>query len=79
VVHETGKYPGMRAWAAQWRKVDFKLLPAHTGEGVKQDELPLNLNPPKVAAITLRDVTAGNETADDFGDEYWDAFLDAIE
>lgn len=33
VIHETGKYPGTRGWAAQWQKVEFEIVAAEKWKG----------------------------------------------
>ena len=85
VIHETGKYPGLRGWAAQWQKIEW-----HTSPGSKRDEDSKNQvilarvddSPPKVAVLTLEDeVYARNEPQDEDtkDDDYWEEFLDAVE
>jgi hypothetical protein len=88
VIHETGKYPGTRGWAAQWQKVDVKFVPAEQSQDVAINQLRLKGTSEisgKIAQLELReDVYAVNEAQDnksveDIDDDYWDAFLDATE
>lgn len=85
VIHETGKYPGTRCWAAQWQRVDAKVMPAKKGETAASNQVTLK-RAPQVALVKLReDLYAGIEDEDEeddeegeeeFDEEYWDAFLD---
>ncbi|TVY60773.1 hypothetical protein LSUE1_G007827 [Lachnellula suecica] len=80
VVHETGKYPGTRMWAAQWQKIEFSVLPAEKWNG-GAGQLKLKTNPPKVAVVNVGDITAQNygTESEELDDEFWDSFLDAAE
>ena len=82
VIHETGKYPGTRGWAAQWQRVNTQVISAKKGEDVANNQITLK-RAPMIAVVKLQeDLYAGNEendkdeTKEDFDDEYWDAFLD---
>lgn len=85
VIHETGKYPGLRGWAAQWLQVDYEILPADKGKDGVENEIKLkgpSGSSPKIAVVTLdEDEYAENEDEGPEGmdDEYWDAFLDTAE
>jgi hypothetical protein len=85
VIHETGKYPGTRAWAAQWQKVDTQVMSAKNGEDVVINQITLK-RAPQIAVVKLReDLYAENgedeeeaedKEKEDFDEEYWDTFLD---
>lgn len=83
VIHETGKYPGTRCWAAQWQRVDTQVMSAKKGEDTTSYQITLK-RAPQIAAVKLReDLHPGNDedeedddSEEDFDDEYWDAFLD---
>jgi hypothetical protein len=88
VIHETGKYPGTRGWAAQWQKVEIEVLPGEKwNDGVKnQIRLrPFSEAPSKIALVELdEDEYAKNgeeedEGAEEFDEKYWDTFLDATD
>jgi len=82
VIHETGKYPGLRGWAAQWQKVDVKVLTADSADEENRFELKGSANPPRVAVVELlEDVYAKKEDkgTDELDEEYWDSFLDKAE
>ncbi|CAG8971582.1 hypothetical protein HYALB_00009231 [Hymenoscyphus albidus] len=84
VIHETGKYPGTRCWAAQWTKIDVEIVAVEQAEG-DADEVRLKGDEKRIAVV---DCEAGRYAlnggkdggnADEFGEEYWDEFLDATE
>jgi hypothetical protein len=82
VIHETGKYPGTRGWAAQWELVDAHVLPADKGKG-GNNELALHVpgQDAKIAAVDLKAgeyATNGDEGVVD-DEEYWEKFLDVVE
>ncbi|PMD29393.1 hypothetical protein L207DRAFT_538810 [Hyaloscypha variabilis F] len=82
VIHETGKYPGTRGWAAQWELVDVKILPADKAKG-GNNQLPLHVpgQGAKVAVVELDEgeyAKNGDEGAID-DEEYWEKFLDVVE
>lgn len=83
VIHETGKYPGTRAWAAQWELVDVQVLPAEKWKGGVDNQLMLHVpnSSPKIAVVEVKEEEyAQNDTEgalDD--DEYWDKFVDVVE
>ena len=88
IIHETGKYPGTRGWAAQWQRVDAQILPVEKWQDGVNNQLRLKSRsgpPPKIAVVELQeDAYAENEaqddeSAEDSDDEYWEAFLDASE
>lgn len=84
VIHETGKYPGTRGWAAQWQRIDIKILKEANGKVGVPNQLKLKPSS-KIAAVELQEnFYADNEDEDDedqeaFDDEYWEALLDASE
>jgi hypothetical protein len=90
VIHETGKYPGTRAWAAQWQRVDVKITSAKKDEDVASNHITLK-RAPQLAVVKLReDVHAENEeeeeeeedendSTEELDDEYWDSFIDEID
>ena len=84
VIHETGKYPGMRGWAARWQRVDVRIGPEEKWKEGVNNLLRLK-GVKKIAMVELEeDEFAENEDEDDedeedFDEEYWDAFLDAAE
>jgi len=81
VVHETGKYPGTRGWAARWQKVEAMIGgPEKWKDGVN-NLLKLKEG---VAMVRLNgDLYASNDGGKDVSknldDSYWDAFLDATD
>jgi hypothetical protein len=83
VIHETGKYPGTRGWAAQWERVDVRILSADKWQGGVDNQLMLNTSKSsaKVAVVEVKEgnyaVEGAQEGADD--EEYWEAFLDAAD
>ncbi|KAI9053134.1 hypothetical protein LZ554_003400 [Drepanopeziza brunnea f. sp. 'monogermtubi'] len=82
-IHETGKYPGTRGWAAQWQRVEFLVGgPERWKEGVKE----LVRLKDGVAIVRINeDVYAGIGGSEkeheevEFDEAYWDAFVDAID
>ncbi|KAL2070211.1 hypothetical protein VTL71DRAFT_13237 [Oculimacula yallundae] len=79
VIHETGKYPGTRIWAAQWQKVEFQ-----TGGVEKWKEGVKTLLKLKDGVAMVRineDIYAKNDetTKVDLDDAYWEAFIDATD
>jgi len=84
VIHETGKYPGTRAWAAQWQRVDSQILSADKGQDGVRNQVRLHRTSgtsPKVAAVKLKEGSYAErgQNVDALDDEYWEAFLDASE
>jgi hypothetical protein len=89
VIHETGKYPGTRGWAARWQKVEVDVLPGEKWKDGVKNLLRLKQfseDPSKIAVVELdADDYAENldneegEDEDEFDEDYWDAFIDAIE
>lgn len=83
VIHETGKYPGTRCWAAQWERIDVKVQPAKNWQGGVDNQLMLHVpnGSPSIAVVELNDEEyARNEdkgAQDD--DAYWDKFIDVVE
>ena len=83
LIHETGKYPGTRGWAAQWLRVDSRVMSSKQGEPAAINEITLR-RAPQIAVVKLREdiYPENDEDTDDeespaqFDDEYWDAFLD---
>jgi hypothetical protein len=73
-VEETGKFPGVRAWAARWERVVWGDGDGE-GKGGK-----LGLKGGKEVVINLGKGYAGNEE-DEFDDDekFWDGFLDQAE
>lgn len=84
VIHETGKYPGTRGWAAQWTRINVDIVSADKAEG-DADEIKLKGDKSRIAVVDILEGSyAENESKeygndDNLGDEYWDAFLDATE
>lgn len=83
VIHETGKYPGTRGWAAQWLRVDCQVLPARKGDEVAGNQVPLRRAPMVAEVKLMEDVYAESNGDEDeegkeggFDEEYWDTFLD---
>ncbi len=84
VIHETGKYPGTRGWAAQWERIDVQILSAEKWQGGVNNQLMLNTSKgtAKVAVVELKEGAYAedddeDEDADD--EEYWEKFLDATD
>lgn len=77
VIHETGKYPGTRGWAARWERVEFKIL----GEGKDGSGVVVKRkgsSDERAAAFELEGIALDDEEDDD-DDEYWEKFLDTVE
>lgn len=85
VIHETGKYPGLRGWAAQWQKVEWQVSPGSKRNEDSKNQVILarvDDSPPKVAVLTLEDevyARNGSQDEDTEDDDYWEEFLDAVE
>ena len=87
VIHETGKYPGTRGWAAQWERIDIQLLPQEKWQGGMDNHLMLKNKPgsiPKIAEVKLQDQVYAEQDDDDDDeeaedDEYWQSFLDIVD
>ena len=77
VIHETGKYPGTRGWAAKWQKIDVEVR--SSGESSSDNEIKL-ASGHKVAAVKLKAGVCANSqdslSSDDLDEKFWDAFLD---
>ncbi|KAF4624639.1 hypothetical protein G7Y89_g13531 [Cudoniella acicularis] len=85
VIHETGKYPGTRGWAAQWERVEFQVLPqAKWQEGV-DNQLALKNKPggtPRIAVVKLLDQVYAEQDDDEEDEEdeqYWEKLLDTAD
>lgn len=79
VIHETGKYPGTRGWAAQWQKVEFQIGGAEKWkEGVKS---LLKLKDGVAMVRINEDIYAKNDEGKkvELDDAYWEAFIDATD
>lgn len=88
VVHETGKYPGTRGWAARWEKVEVEVLPGEKWKEGAKNQIrlrPFSEAPSNIALIKLEEDEyaengAGEEAGgEEFDEKYWDAFLDATD
>jgi hypothetical protein len=83
VIHETGKYPGTRGWAAQWQLVDAQILSADKWKGGADNQLMLHVpgQSPKIAVVELKEgAYAKNEDEGAIDDEeYWEKFENVIE
>lgn len=79
-IHETGKYPGLRGWAARWQKVSVKISQEDKGQDETSNQIKLK-NSSKTAITELQtDVYAENKSdGEDPDDEFWDTFLDKAE
>jgi len=86
VVHETGKYPGTRGWAARWQRVGVTILK----EGAKdagQNILKLKgaRAEGKSVEVDLEEVEEVEEDEgkddddEEFDEEFWDKFLDKVD
>jgi hypothetical protein len=87
VVHETGKYPGTRGWAARWQRVGVRVLK----EGEKEEgENVLKLKGAraegKTVEVELEDVEeveiedeGKDEEDEEFDEDFWDKFLDKVD
>lgn len=79
VIHETGKYPGLRGWAAQWERIDIKVTSADKGLDAAANQIKLKSSP-RVAVLKLdeEDYAQNDDGGDgeDLDDEYWDSFLE---
>ncbi|CZT11257.1 uncharacterized protein RCO7_09949 [Rhynchosporium graminicola] len=81
IIHETGKYPGTRAWAAQWQKIEFQVGGNEKWkEGVKR---LLKLKEGVAMVRVNEDVYAedgeGKGNRVELNDAYWEAFIDATD
>jgi len=79
VIHETGKYPGLRGWAARWQKVDVQLLSKDDGQDSAPNHFKLKSSPKTIVLELEEDGYAENKegaTGEDLEDEYWDKFLE---
>jgi len=83
VIHETGKYPGTRGWAARWERVDAQIVSADKWKGGVDNQLMLHVpkSSPKIAMVELKEgayaLNGDKATGDD--EEYWDKFIDMVE
>lgn len=80
-IHETGKYPGLRGWAARWEKIDVKILPGEKWtEGAGHLKLKLEDGVRKFAVVGLGGELASTDKGlgVQFDDEFWEEFLDNI-
>lgn len=76
-IHETGKYPGTRGWAARWERIDIKLVGADKGPGGANH---IQLKGPKVAVVELEaNSYAEDGDEDEFEEKYWDDLLEATD
>lgn len=82
-IHETGKYPGTRGWAAQWQKVEFQVGGSEKWkEGVKElVKLKDGVAIVRVNEDIFAQGEGGKEKEEEqeFDDAYWDAFIDATD
>ena len=80
VIHETGKYPGTRGWAARWEPLEIKVIAADQAKGGPND---IQLRGPKVAVVELdagEYAEDGDEVgSDEFDEKYWDDLLEAAD
>jgi len=80
VIHETGKYPGLRGWAARWQKVDVKIEPGDTAQDNLPNQLKLKAGSKVAVVELLPNVYAENKSSGgDPDDEFWDTYLDKAE
>jgi len=84
IIYETGKYPGTRGWAAQWERVDVRIVGESEWKGGVDNQFMLKTKgEQKIAVVELEEGVFGGvedgvkESAID--DDYWDAFLDGCE
>lgn len=82
-IRETGKYPGTRGWAAQWERVDVKVVGVDKWKGGADNQVMLGTKKgsEKMVVVELdAGEYAGNKAPPGSDDEeYWDTFLDKIE
>jgi len=74
VVHETGKYPGTRGWAARWQRVGVRVLKA----GEKEDGENIEVELEDVEEIEIAE-EGKDEDDEEFDEEFWDKFLDKVD
>ncbi|KAG9245691.1 hypothetical protein BJ878DRAFT_574667 [Calycina marina] len=77
VIHETGKYPGLRGWAVRYQKVGVKVL-----DGEKSGGNALKLKSGTTAMVEVNpDIFAENKNtaSDGLDEEFFDAFLNKAE
>jgi len=83
VIHETGKYPGTRGWAARWEKVEVKITSADKWKGGVDNQLMLNIpkSSPKIALVELDEGSYAQnaDPAVEDDEKYWDTFIDLLE
>jgi len=83
VIHETGKYPGTRGWAARWEKIDVNIVSAEKWKGGVNNQLMLNI-PKSSSKIALVELDEGSyaqndDSAPEEDEKYWDTFIDLVE
>jgi hypothetical protein len=87
VVHETGKYPGTRGWAARWQRVGVRVLKADEKEegenilklkGARADGKSVEVELEDVEEVEIED-EGKDEDDEEFDEEFWDKFLDKVE
>ena len=79
VIHETGKYPGLRCWAARWQKVNVQVLSNDGDQDSEPNHFKLKSSPKTVVLEVEEDSYAENKenaVGVDLEDEYWDRFLE---
>ncbi|KAH8679663.1 hypothetical protein BGZ60DRAFT_400397 [Tricladium varicosporioides] len=88
IIHETGKFPGLRGWAARWERVEIAVKDAGEGGGEHHDngmKLVLLKGASKIAHLRLAEggyARADEEEDDEDVDEdsgYWKPYLDVVD
>ena len=81
-IHETGKYPGLRVWAARYERVGVDIQPGEKWkEGVGNLKLRLEEGVRKFAVVGLKGETATlgegkGKGVGEFSEKFWEEFLD---
>ncbi len=88
IIHETGKYPGMRVWAAQWQRIDVQIESTEKWKNGVKNQLRLKHKsgtPSNIAVVELhaddyaKSRSLENKAEGYVDDKYWEAFLDISE
>ena len=80
-IHETGKYPGLRGWAARWEKIDVKIMSAEKWtDGPTNLKLRLEEGVRKFAVVGVSgEVATDGGEVDGFDEEFWEEFLESAD
>jgi len=80
VIHETGKYPGLRGWAGRWQKVGVKFIQGDEVQDNAPNQLKLKVGSKVAVVELLADVYAKtNDGGAGADDDFWETYLDKAE